>query len=78
MKRPILVVFFSPGVPETIQCLAWPNGETIVGNDVSVQITAPASSGVLRDENYRRKNDRSAASLLQNGATAAFDCVKAK
>jgi hypothetical protein len=56
------------------------NGETIVGNDVSVQITNAAnpSAGFSLAEDYCRKTDRSARFVAQNGATAAFDCVKAK
>jgi hypothetical protein len=57
-----------------------PNGETIVGNDVSVQITNAAnpSAGFSLAEDYCRKNDRSARFVAQNGTTTAFDCVKAK
>ena len=57
-----------------------PNGETIVGNDVSVQITNAANSqaAFAMAEDYCRKNDRSARFVAQNGATAAFDCVKVK
>jgi hypothetical protein len=56
------------------------NGETIVGNDVSVQITNAAnpSAGFSLAEDYCRKTDRSARFVAKNGATAAFDCVKAK
>ena len=43
------------------QHVARSNGETIVGNDVSVQITNAATlCGVLLAEDYCRKNDRSA------------------
>jgi hypothetical protein len=47
---------------------------------VSVQITNAAnpSAGFSMAEDYCRKNERSARFVAQNGATAAFDCVKTK
>lgn len=55
-----------------------PNGETVVGNDVSVQVTNAANpqTGFSVAEDYCRKNDRAARFVAQNGTTAAFDCVK--
>jgi hypothetical protein len=56
-----------------------PNGEVIVGNKVSVQVSKAASQqaafSLAQDycENYRR----SARFVAQSGDTAAFDCVKA-
>lgn len=62
------------------QHLAWSQWRNIVGNDVSVQITNAANSqaAFAMAEDYCRKNDRSARFVAQNGATAAFDCVKVK
>jgi hypothetical protein len=55
-----------------------PNGETIVGNDVSVQITGAAdeSSAFAMAQRYCRKNDRAARFVGRTGTTAAYDCVK--
>jgi hypothetical protein len=56
-----------------------PNGETIGGNDVSVQVTgaANANAAFTLAQRYCRKNDRAARAVGQSGTTAAFDCVKA-
>jgi ABC-type thiamine transport system substrate-binding protein len=81
MKRPILVALLLAGCSgSNLNTSRGPNGETVVGNDVSVQITnaASPSAGFSVAEDYCRKNDRSARFVAQNGATAAFDCVKAK
>jgi hypothetical protein len=81
MKRPILIALLLAGCSgDNLNTSRGPNGETVVGNDVSVQITAAASQQAAFSvaENYCRKNDRSARFVAQNGATAAFDCVKAK
>jgi hypothetical protein len=55
-----------------------PNGETIVGNDISVQVTGAADSSTAFKlaQRYCRGNEREARFVAQNGATAAFDCVK--
>jgi hypothetical protein len=81
MKRPILIALLLAGCSgDNLNTSRGPNGETVVGNDVSVQITAAASQQAAFSvaDNYCRKNDRSARFVAQNGATAAFDCVKAK
>ena len=55
-----------------------PNGETIVGNDVSVQVTGAANpnAAFTLAQRYCRKNDRDARVVSQSGSAAAFDCVK--
>jgi hypothetical protein len=55
-----------------------PNGETIVGNEVSVQITGAADPNVAFTlaQRYCSRNDRAARFVGQSGTTAAFDCVK--
>jgi hypothetical protein len=81
MKRIVLIAFLVAGCSgSNLNTSHGPNGETIVGNDVSVQITNAAnpSVGFSLAEDYCRKNDRSARFVAQNGATGAFDCVKAK
>ena len=81
MKRSVLVALLLAGCSgDNLNTSRGPNGETVVGNEVSVQITAAASQQAAFSvaENYCRKNDRSARFVAQNGATAAFDCVKAK
>jgi hypothetical protein len=81
VKRTILIALLLAGRSgDNLNTSRGPNGETVVGNEVSVQITAAASQQAAFSvaENYCRKNDRSARFVAQNGATAAFDCVKAK
>ena len=81
IKRIVLATLLVAGCSgSNLNTSRGPNGETIVGNDVSVQITNAAnpSAGFSAAEDYCRKNDRSARFVAQNGATAAFDCVKAK
>jgi hypothetical protein len=81
VKRTILIALLLAGCSgDNLNTSRGPNGETVVGNEVSVQITAAASQQAAFSvaENYCRKNDRSARFVAQNGATAAFDCVKAK
>jgi hypothetical protein len=81
MKRPLLIALLLAGCSgDNLNTSRGPNGETVVGNEVSVQITAAASQQAAFSvaENYCRKNDRSARFVAQTGATAAFDCVKAK
>ena len=81
MKRLILITLLVAGCSgSNLNTSRGPNGETIVGNDVSVQVTnaTTPTAGFSLAEDYCRKNDRSARFVSQNGATAAFDCVKAK
>jgi hypothetical protein len=81
MKRIVLIALLVAGCSgSNLNTSHGPNGESIVGNDVSVQITNAAnpSAGFSLAEDYCRKNERSARFVAQNGATAAFDCVKAK
>jgi hypothetical protein len=81
MKRSVLIALLLAGCSgSNLNTSRGPNGETVVGNDVSVQITNAAnpSAGFSVAEDYCRKNDRAARFVAQNGATAAFDCVKAK
>ena len=56
-----------------------PNGETIVGNEVSVQVTGAASpsTAFTLAQRYCSSRDRQARFVAQNGSTSAFDCVKA-
>jgi hypothetical protein len=56
-----------------------PNGETIVGNEVSVQITCAANEQVAFGlaQRYCRKTDRAARFVSMAGSTSAYDCVKA-
>ncbi len=81
MKRSVLVALLLAGCSgDNLNTSRGPNGETVVGNEVSVQITAAASQQAAFSvaEDYCRKNERAARFVAQNGATAAFDCVKAK
>ena len=81
MKRIVLIALLVAGCSgSNLNTSHGPNGETIVGNDVSVQITNAAnpSAGFSLAEDYCRKSERSARFVAQNSATAAFDCVKAK
>jgi hypothetical protein len=82
MKRAILLIsLMAAGCSgSNLNTARGPNGETIVGNDVSVQVTnaSDPQAGFSIAENYCRKNDRSARFVAQNGATSAFDCVKTR
>ena len=81
MKRSILICFLAAGCSSSnLNTARGPNGETVVGNDVSVQVTNAANpqAGFSVAEDYCRKTDRAARFVAQNGATAAFDCVKTK
>lgn len=55
-----------------------PNGETIAGNGVSVQVSGAANPTVAFElaQRYCARHDRAARFVGQNGAAAAFDCVK--
>jgi hypothetical protein len=56
-----------------------PNGEAIVGNTVSVQVSRAASQQAAFSlaQDYCSNYHRSARFVAQTGDTAAFDCVKA-
>ena len=56
-----------------------PNGETIVGNEVSVQVTGAANpnAAFTLAQKYCSRNNRLARTVGQSGTTASFDCVKA-
>jgi hypothetical protein len=79
MKRSILICLLAAGCSSSnLNTARGPNGETVVGNDVSVQITAAASQQAAFSlaEDYCTKNKRAARFVAQTGATAAFDCVR--
>jgi len=79
MKRAILIILLVAGCSgSNLNTSRGPNGETIVGNDVSVQITRASnpSAAFSLAEDYCRKNKRAARFVAQTGDTAAFDCVK--
>ena len=82
MKRTILLIglMVAGCSGSNLSTSRGPNGETIVGNDVSVQITNASNTqaGFAMAEDYCRKGDRSARFVAQNGSTSAFDCVKTK
>ena len=79
MKRILLVTLLLAGCSGSgLNTSQGPNGETIVGNDISVQISGAANpqAAFSLAQRYCRKNDRDARFVSQNGTTAAFDCVK--
>jgi hypothetical protein len=79
MKRTLFIALLVAGCGgSTLDTSRGPNGETVVGNQVSVQVTNATnqSAAFALAEDYCRKNDRSARFVTQTGATAAFDCVK--
>ena len=79
MKRTILLTLILAGCSGSgLSTSSGPNGETIVGNDVSVQVTGAANpnAAFTLAQKYCRKNDRAARAVSQSGTTAAFDCVK--
>ncbi|MCA0302103.1 MAG: hypothetical protein LCH95_06825 [Proteobacteria bacterium] len=55
-----------------------PNGETIMGNDISVQITGAADEPTAFNlaQRYCKRNERSARFVSTAGPTSAYDCVK--
>ena len=80
MKRLILLTLLLAGCSGSgLSTSSGPNGETIVGNEVSVQVTGAANpnAAFTLAQRYCRKNDRDARAVSQSGTTAAFDCVKA-
>ena len=79
MKRIVLIALLVAGCSgDNLNTSRGPNGETVVGNEVSVQITGAAnqSAAFSLAEAYCRKNKRAARFVAQTGGTAAFDCVK--
>jgi hypothetical protein len=79
MRRIILVTFLLAGCSgSSLFTSKGPNGEAIVGNEVSVQVTGAAdpSTAFALAQRYCRGNDRQARFVGQNGNTAAFDCMK--
>lgn len=79
MKRTLLVALLVAGCSgSNLDTSRGPNGETVTGNAVSVQITNAANtqSAFSLAENYCRDKRRSARFVAQTGTTAAFDCVK--
>ena len=79
MKRIALIAFLLAGCSGSgLATSKGPNGESIVGNDVSVQVTgaSDSSAALTLAQRYCRGNDRLARFVAQNGNTAAFDCVK--
>lgn len=80
MKRTILLILVLSGCSGSgLSTSSGPNGETIVGNEVSVQVTGAANpnSAFALAQRYCSRNDRVARAVSQSGTTAAFDCVKA-
>lgn len=80
MKRTILIALLLAGCGGSgLTTSRGPNGETIVGNDISVQITGAASEQVAFTlaQRYCSRNDRAARFVSASGATSAYDCVKA-
>jgi hypothetical protein len=81
MKRTLLVALLVAGCSgSSLQTSRGPNGETITGNAVSVQVTnaANAQAAFSLAERYCQDNRRAARFVAQTGTTAAFDCVKAE
>jgi hypothetical protein len=79
MKRAILISLLLAGCSGSgLSTSQGPNGETIVGNDVSVQVTGAANPNVAFTlaQRYCSRNDRAARAVGLSGSTAAFDCVK--
>jgi len=80
MKRIILITLLLAGCSGSgLSTSSGANGETIVGNEVSVQVTGASNpnAAFTLAQTYCSKNDRVARAVGQSGTTAAFDCVKA-
>jgi hypothetical protein len=80
MKRALLVVLLVAGCSgSNLNTSHGPNGEVIVGNNVSVQVSNAASQQAAFSlaQDYCQGHRRSARFVAQTGDTAAFDCVKA-
>jgi hypothetical protein len=79
MKRTILIALLVAGCSgSNLETSRGPNGETITGNAVSVQVNnaANAQAAFSLAESYCRDKRRAARFVAQTGTTAAFDCVK--
>lgn len=79
MKRTILIALLAAGCSgNNLNSSRGPNGESIVGNEISVQITNAASqaAGFSLAEDYCRKYKRAARFVAMNGSTASYDCVR--
>ncbi len=79
MKRILLIPLLVVGCSGSgLSTSSGPNGESIVGNEVSVQVTGAANpnAAFTLAQRYCSKNDRVARVVTQSGTTAAFDCVK--
>ncbi|HEY6979395.1 hypothetical protein [Reyranella sp.] len=81
MKRTLLIALLVAACSASnLQTSRGPNGETITGNAVSVQVTnaSNAQAAFSLAENYCRDKRRAARFVAQTGTTAAFDCVKSE
>ncbi len=79
MKRTLLIALLVAGCSgSNLNTSQGPNGETIVGNNISVQISKAVNQQAAFSlaEDYCRHYRRSARFVAQTGDTAAFDCVK--
>ena len=79
MKRSIILALLLAGCGGSgMSTSTGPNGETIVGNEVSVQITGATNEQVAFGlaQRYCRKSDRAARFVSTAGPTSAYDCVK--
>ena len=79
MKRTILIALLLAGCGGSgMSTSSGPNGETIVGNKVSVQVTGAASEQVAFGiaQRYCRNSERAARFVSTSGPTSAYDCVK--
>jgi hypothetical protein len=80
MKRALLIIalLVAGCSGSNLDTSRGPNGETITGNAVSVQVTNAANTQAAFSlaENYCRDKRRSARLVTQTGTTAAVECVK--
>jgi hypothetical protein len=79
MKRTLLIALLVAGCSgSNLETSRGPNGETITGNSVSVQVTNAANTQAAFSlaESYCRDKRRAARFVSQTGNTAAYDCVK--